>query len=384
MFRKMPVVLALIVILITLFGNFIPNQVAQILFGISLTIKSMIICVLPLMIFTVLFSAISNLAGNASRIVLYIFFGVICSNFFTISVSQFLGNWIFNHDITLNMPSEGTELQGITIIEFPSIIPNYYAMLAGIITGLLLTKLSPKYCNPISDGFGMIVSIMMKIITMIIPLFVIGFVVKLQKDGVILQIIRNYGFIFLTILIAQFGYIILGYFVINKFNIGKTLVCLKNMLPAVISGFTTMSSMATLPLTIMGAEKNAHNKDLINTVVPATVTNHLIGDSIAIPCLIFAILKSYNMAAPDMMSYLIFTGYFVVACFSMGAIPGGGMIVMASIIEDYFGFSGEMISLATALYILFDPAITTSNILGNSLFSKVADTLMCRKQAKDN
>jgi len=44
---------------------------------------------------------------------------------------------------------------------------------------------------------------------------------------------------------------------------------------------------------------------------------------------------------------------------------------MLPILDIYLGFSGEMMFLITALYILFDPVITSANIFGNGAFTKI-------------
>ena len=104
-----------------------------------------------------------------------------------------------------------------------------------------------------------------------------------------------------------------------------------------------------------------------------TASIHLIGDCIAIPCFAFAILKSYGYPAPTFYTYLIFTIYFVIAKFSVAAVPGGGILVMLPVLEQHLGFNAEMLSLITALYILFDPVITSANIIGNGALTKFVD-----------
>ena len=56
-------------------------------------------------------------------------------------------------------------------------------------------------------------------------------------------------------------------------------------------------------------------------------------------------------------------------------MPGGGIIVMLPILESYLGFNSQMLSMITALYILFDPVITCANVLGNGSFAMVIDKL---------
>lgn len=379
MFHKMPAALAIIIFIIIAFGSYIPLPLAEILFGISLTIKSLIIFLLPVIIFSLLYKAATNLAKDASRIILIILGGVIVSNFITTSLSQVIGIILHGFDLSLAIPNENDALKGHVFFTIPSLIPNHYAMFSGIIAGILSTRVSPKKAENFCILFEKITAQLLKTITLMIPLFVAGFVVKLQHDGVITQIVRDYTLIFAIIVFSQFGFITLIYFVVEKFNLSRSIISIKNMIPAALSGFSTMSSAASMPLTIIGTEKNAQNKDLVHTVIPATVNIHLIGDCIAIPCFAYAILKNYSLPQPDIFTYFIFTFYFVLAKFSVAAIPGGGIIVMLPILDKYLGFNTEMLSLITALYILFDPFITSANVLGNGAFARIIDKLDLRK-----
>ncbi|GAB4162570.1 MAG: dicarboxylate/amino acid:cation symporter [Rickettsiaceae bacterium] len=375
----MPAILATIIIAIVSFGSHIPLGIAETLFGISLTIKSIIIFLLPTIIFGLLYKASVSLAKDASKIVVLILFMVIVSNFTTTSLSQIIGTAIYNFDLSLTMPNENNSLQGRVFFLMPSLIANHYAMFSGIIIGMLAARANPLRAESLGTLFETAVNVLLKFITILIPVFVTGFVVKLQYDGIVTQILHSYTLIFAIVFISQVGYIFLLYFTVEKFKIKSTLVAIRNMLPAGLSGFSTMSSAASMPLTIVGTEKNAQNKDLVHTVVPATVNIHLIGDCIAIPCFAYAILKNYDLPQPDIHTYFIFTFYFVIAKFSVAAIPGGGIIVMLPILEQYLGFNTEMLSLITALYILFDPIITGSNVLGNGAFARIIDRIISRK-----
>jgi Na+/H+-dicarboxylate symporter len=193
-------------------------------------------------------------------------------------------------------------------------------------------------------------------------------------------IIKDYAAIFGMVALAQLTYLVLVFFALNDFNLRATLGAMKNFLPAAIAGFSTMSSAAVMPLTIEGAAKNASNKDLARAVVPCTVNIHLLGDCIAIPIFAYAMMKSFAMPEPALFAYVVFVCYFVLAKFSVAAVPGGGIIVMLPILESHLGFTPEMLSLMTALYILFDPVVTCANVLGNGAFSKLIDKIMLKRK----
>lgn len=372
LFLKMPVILGFIILLIIGVGNKIPLETAQMLYGISLSIKSFIIFILPFLIFTLLFNASVNLSKDASKIILIIILGVIASNFTTTSIAGFIGQWVYSFDMELTRPQTEEGLVGTNYLLFPSVVPNQLALFAGIIAGLIFGKFRPNEQDFLFN-VERTVNKLLFLITILIPFFVTGFIVKLQKDGLIIDIMQQYSVVLFIIVLSAFTYIFLLYQFVNRFKTYWTLVTIKNMLPATISGFSTMSSAASMPLTIIGVDTEANNRDLAHTVVPATVNIHLIGDCIAIPCFAYAILKNYGMPIPDMQSYFMFTIFFVLAKFSVAAVPGGGVLVMLPILEQYLGFTPEMLTLITALYILFDPFITSMNILGNGAFALIID-----------
>ncbi len=377
MFRRMPIILLISIIILFFIEKNIPLVFKQILYSLSLSIKEVIVFALPIVIFALLFKTILSLSQNATKIIGLILILVCCSNFLSTFLSHYVGGWIYNFDLSMIMPNEHKELVALWNFSLPKLIPNNIAMFGGLLAGLVASKYSKR--EMIVKRVELVLNYILKGLLYLIPVFVIGFIVKLQHDSTIAIIVQDYSKIFIIIAMAQFGYIILAYFIFNNAKIRSALECIKNMLPAAIVGFSTMSSAATMPLTIMAVEKNSKNKDLARSVVPATVNIHLIGDCFAIPIFAYAILKSYGLAQPSLVNYLIFTFYFVLAKFSVAAVPGGGIIVMLPILEKYLGFNGEMMSLITALYILFDPVITSANVLGNGIFAKMIDNIISFK-----
>ena len=373
MFRKMPFILMAIIAVILVLDPFISLPIKQGLYAISLSIKEIIIVVLPLVIFGLLFKASVTLSNGATRIIGMILILASCSNFISTFLSHYVGIWIYHFDLSMISPKTTSGLEPMWSLVLPKFIANDKAMFGGIILGIIASKICPEPARKFATMADQCISWLLRGFVYFIPLFVVGFVVKLQFDGVVGTIVKDYATIFALIAFAQFIYISFVYLVLNKGNVKSFANSIKNMLPAAISGFSTMSSAACMPLTIIGAQNNAKNKDLVHSVIPATVNIRLTGDCFAIPILAYAVLKSFGMAEPTLLNYLIFSLYFVLAKFSVAAIPGGGILVMLPILEGYLGFNAEMMSLITALYVLFDPVITCANVLGNGAFAKLID-----------
>jgi Na+/H+-dicarboxylate symporter len=305
------------------------------------------------------------------------------SNFCSTLLSYSVGKAIYHWDLSIALPQESTGLTPSWDFHFPKLIGNDKAMFAGIFFALACSWLRPALAAHLSQLFEKAVSQALFFLTAIIPFFVGGFVVKLVADQVIANIVFDYSLIFSLVALSQFTYIALIYLFCNRFNIAAFVENLKNMLPAAIAGFSSMSSAAALPLTMMGTEKNTKNKPLTRLAIPLTVNAHLIGDCFAIPIFAFAVMKNYGLAEPQLTSYLLFALYFVIAKFSVAAIPGGGVIVMLPILESYLGFTSPMASLITALYILFDPVITCANVCGNGAFALFLNKLQAKVLKKD-
>lgn len=308
-----------------------------------------------------------------------LFIAVMASNFLSTLISFSVGSFAYQFDIPMQIPDERVALIPAWQFQLPQFVSNDFALLAGIVLGILSGVCVPNAARAVSSMIEKSISFVLQAILYAVPFFILGFVVKMNHDQVMGTLLYNFSLIFTLIACAVFSYIVLIYLVAMRFDVKKTLKCLQNILSAVLSGFGSMSSVAAMPLTILATEKNSQNKDLARAIIPATVNVHLIGDCFAIPIFAFAILKNFGACSPDIATYLPFAAYFVLAKFSVAAVPGGGILVMLPILESRLGFNAEMLSLITTLYILFDPVITSANVLGNGGFALAIENKLKRK-----
>lgn len=379
MFQKMPILLLAVIGAIFLLDGYIPYEVKSQIFALSLLVKSVIIFTLPFVIFMLLFKTVAKLSSGATKVIMLVLGGVCCSNFLSTMVSYQIGSAIYHMDLSLAVPADVEGLLPAWSATVPSIASNDIAMFSGLILGVLSSQLVPGVASTICAVFDKVVAVAFKVLTCIVPIFIAGFVLKLNHDKVIHTIAQDYAVIFALVALSLAGYIACIYLVSSRFSLSRFGASVKNMFPAAIAGFSSMSSAAAMPLTIMGAEKNSANPMLARLSIPTTVNIHLIGDCFAIPIFAFAVMKNYGMPEPLFYSYFIFALYFVLAKFSVAAIPGGGILVMLPILESQLGFTAEMGSMITALYILFDPVITCANVLGNGGFAMALDRIQSAK-----
>ena len=347
-----------------------PIVLQQALYATSLSIKDILLFLLPLIVFSLLFGSIVSIRNSALKIILALIPLLTLSNFIATSFGLWFGNFfIAKSGLFFNITSSNDSLRPLWEVFLPILVPNQIAMFSGIILGVVFSYAATNIGEKLAKNMNIVaLFILEKLLVPIMPIFVLGFIIRMLHDGLLIELLKNYALVFLLIFSAQLSYILLIYWLGAKFNLRRWYENVKCMLPAAITGFSTMSSAAAMPITLLATAKNTSDDEFARLVIPTTVNIHLMGDCIAIPILAVSILASYSVGI-DSQQFIIFAGYFVIAKFAVAGVPAGGILVMLPILEKYLQFSPEMLSLITALYIMFDPIITSMNVLGNGAFA---------------
>ena len=185
-----------------------------------------------------------------------------------------------------------------------------------------------------------------------------------------LQVFSDFGSVITIIALSQVVYVTLLFWIGCKFSFSRTLSAIRNSLPAWVLGFSTLSSLVTMPVTLKAAEKNVGDKAIARLAITSTVNCHTIGDCISFMALsITVLLMSTGMQTPDLYSILMFALIFALAQFTAVSVPGGGAVIVIPLLIKYFNFSPEMVGLVTTLAVFLEPLSTSHNVHGNSAFA---------------
>jgi Na+/H+-dicarboxylate symporter len=187
---------------------------------------------------------------------------------------------------------------------------------------------------------------------------------------------HSYAHVFVITVALLVAYLSFFYFVGSGFQPRKALRSIQTMLPAGITGFCTMSSAATMPVTLEATEKNLKNPAFADLIIPTTVNNHLLGDALGLPLMGLAILLVNGQSFPALAAYALFAFSFCIAKFSTAGIPGGGVIVLLPVLESHLGLTPEMLTLITTLYVLQDSIFTSTNVMGNGAFAMICERVL--------
>ena len=370
-FLNLPFFVLTLFIITLLFGNNIDVSFKSQLYAISLFLKDVIVFVLPILIFSFVLTGILNLKNESIKVILILVPLVCLSNFSGFWVSYLFTAPILSSGIvTISKLDPQNSLIPAWTYAITPIIKNDIALLSGILLGILGNFIKSDTIGKVSLKMNIVANfILKKILCPVLPLFVLGFIIKMQYEGTLTLIIKEYALLLGIVAILAYGYMFTVMFFLSERNLHETLKKFKNLLPSVLIGLFSMSSAAAIPTTIEGSEKNLKNPNIAKFVVPATANMHLLGDCFAIPIIGLALMVSFGYGLPTPSQYLIFTLYGVLAKFAAAGIPGGSALIFVPIFQDVFGFSAPMLTAVTAIYVLFDPIATSSNVFGHGMFA---------------
>jgi Na+/H+-dicarboxylate symporter len=262
---------------------------------------------------------------------------------------------------------------------FPQLIRSEQAMLAAIAIGIGLSFIEfPQAKKAILSFKKIIETIVTQLFIPILPLYILGFLLSIKHQGIFGQLFHSYGKTFTLIICLQIFILFSIYFVASGFALKKALFYIKNALPSYVTAFGTMSSTATIPLTVKCAEKNGVAKPLASMATPILANVHLLGDAITTPILALVTLFLFTGTVPPITVYATFVGYFCVTMLAVSGIPGGGIIVMIPVLTTLLGFNDEMISIITTLYLLQDGLGTAGNVMGDGALMIIVNKVLKR------
>ena len=375
---RLPIAMIMIFFFVFVLGGITPIYLKQFFYSVSLLIKEVIVFLLPAMIFSFLFFSLISLKEKAFLFIVLLLTTVAASNFTAIMTGYSVGitTLPFIHPNLSDGNIETVKLTPLWSLNIPRIITNEPAMILGILTGLFFAlrpnKKAEKFAAKMNNAC---VSFLRKFFLPILPLFILGFVFKLEHEKLLDQVLGTYSPVLFVVVCAQVGYITLLYMLASGFKIKTFLRYIENILPATITGFSTISSAATLPVTMIASERNLNNAKFARMITPATCNIHTLGSALGLTILSLATIMAFNKPLPELSSFLQFAAYYTLAKFAVAGIPGGVVIVVTPLLEAYLGFTPDMIGLITALYLLFDPFGTATNVTCNGafalLFSKI-------------
>lgn len=269
-------------------------------------------------------------------------------------------------------------------LEIPPLLSVMTALATAFIFGIGISALQAKGLKDITDeGRNIIELLLTKIIIPLLPFYIAGVFAELALTGTVFDTLQTFGII-LLLSVAMHWLWLTTIFVGTGLALGTSPVLLiKNMLPAYFTALGTMSSAATIPVSLQSTKNNGVREHIANFTVPLCATTHLSGSIITITtCAIAVMTMSQGLAIPSFTEILPFILMLGVVMLAAPGVPGGAVMSALGLLTSMLGFGEAAIALMIALYMAQDSLGTACNVTGDGAIALWVDKF-AGEQPKD-
>ncbi len=235
-----------------------------------------------------------------------------------------------------------------------------------IIIGVAITQLSDKAKSPILKLLSAIQEICMTVVKWamrLVPIAVFGLMAQLTLS-VGIDSLKGIGFYVAVVLIGLL--LLLVVYLIMVGIIGKTnpFQFLKKIKDVQLLAFSTTSSAAVMPLSLKTAkEKLGINPSVSNFLIPIGATVNMDGTAVyqAISTLFIAQIYGIEMSIVNVLLVMVTV---VAASIGTPSIPGGGVVILASVLQSV-GIPTEGIVIIIGVERILGMFRTAINVTGD-------------------
>lgn len=356
------------------FGKTMPIPLATFFYTASSLLKDLLMVFLPVAIFFFIAGTLRQFEKRGFLLMITLIVFELISNAsasFAAYGLSFVGASLYKGSGTIMQNGAGL----LPFFTLKPLVPSFwrveYGTVLGVVIGLILPYITHNDFRQkgevfLEKGRNYAIFIFSRVFARVIPFFVFGFFINLIRTTPFFDVVSSGGQALILMAISVYSYVLFLFWVGAGFSLKGMFLSLKNAMPAGIVAFSSMSSAATMPITIQATEKNLKNPSFAGMIIPATTNIQQVGDCFVNVFLCCVMLSFFGHGLPSFASFSLFLSVFVLARFTTAAVVGGAIFIMLPIYQNYLGFTEEMTALILTFNMLLDPLVTSSNVMSNS------------------
>jgi Na+/H+-dicarboxylate symporter len=246
-----------------------------------------------------------------------------------------------------------------------------------ILLGYFITQLQEPYRTQLGDFFQAAFRAMMKLTRFVVwsaPLGVFGINAKIVATTGF-EAFRSLGFYFVVVLIGLFIHAAITLPLLLRLVTGRNpMRHYKGMPPALVTAFSTCSSIVTLPLTMEAVTDNSKVSEKISSfVLPIGATVNMDGTALYECVAAIFIAQVYGITLTLGEQFLVVVTALL-ASIGAASVPMAGLVMM-SIILTAVGLPLEGVAIILAVDRILDMFRTAVNVLSDSCGAVIVATL---------
>ena len=371
-----------------LLGLFAPAWMTQILLTFKGLFGQLLFFTIPLLILFFITSGIAGLPRNSGRLLGRTlgtaYLSTILAGILAFLVAAMVVPLLAT-GAAAPPPENGDVLEPFFVVEIPPLFGIMTALATAFIFGLGITATDANQLKGLFDqGRDVISKLLVVIIIPLLPFYIAGVFAELAAAGTVFETLKTFGVV-LVLAIALHWIWISVLFVIAGLRAGKSPITLiRNMLPAYFTALGTMSSAATIPITLQSTRNNGVRREISSFTVPLCATTHLAGSTITIVACTVAVMVLHDaLAIPSLWDILPFIFMLGIVMLAAPGVPGGAVMSAIALLTSMLGFGESAVALMIALYMAQDSFGTACNVTGDGAIAVMIDEA-AGEQASDS
>lgn len=358
-------------------GLYAPEWFTQVLLTIKALFGELLFFTIPLLILFFITSGIASLPQNSGKL-LGRTLGIAYGSTLLAGITAYFAASLVVPFLTTEAAdptTQGTALEPFLELEIPPLLSVMTALATAFIFGLGIASTGAKTLQNIADqGRDIIELLLVKIIIPFLPVYIAGVFAEMATAGTVFQTLQTFGIILILAVALHWVWISIM-FVTAGLQAGRSpLSLMKNMLPAYFTALGTMSSAATIPVTLAQAKQNGVRGRVADFTVPLCATTHLAGSTITIVSTAIAVMVIHDaLAMPSFFTVLPFIMMLGIVMLAAPGVPGGAVMSAVGLLGSMMGFGESAIALMIALYMAQDSFGTACNVTGDGAIAILVD-----------
>ncbi|WP_252312833.1 dicarboxylate/amino acid:cation symporter [Sinobaca sp. H24] len=355
---------------------------AQLMVTIKELIGTFIFFMVPLIILFFITAGIASLGRGAGRI--------LGATVGTAYASTVLAGTFALTVVLLVLPALGltggeaaqpSEMEGFIDFTIEPVFDVLTALVLAFVFGIGIAATgSQKLLGFFTEGQSIVELSIRKVLIPLLPFYIAGVFAEMSYEGTVVQTLGVFGIVLLLAVGMHFAWLMIQYSIAGALNRTNPFILLKTMLPAYFTALGTMSSAATIPVTLESVKKTKARHAVANFVVPLCANIHLSGSMITIVTASTAVMYVYpGLSFPGFLTMIPVIMTLAVMMVAAPGVPGGAVVAAVGVLSTMLGFDEGAVALMIAIYLAQDSFGTAANVTGDGAITMIINSLKSSK-----
>lgn len=361
-----------------LLGMIVDERVMNVVVTVKYILGQLIFFMVPLIILAFISSSIAKMKGNASSMLGWALGIAYLSSVGAAFMAMFLGYWLIPL-LTVGAVAEGLkEIPELVFrLDIPPVMSVMTALVVAIMIGLATVWTKSQVFETILDNFQkMVLLLINRILIPILPFFIAANFCALAYEGSITRQLPVFLNVMGIVLAAHFIWLVLLYLLAGIVSGKNPWEVVRYYGPAYLTAIGTMSSAATLPVSLKCAQKSpALKSGVVDFAIPLFSNVHLCGSILTEVFFVMTVSLMLYGTLPAISTMVLFI--ILLGIFAIGApgVPGGTVIASLGIVVSILGFDETGTALLLTIFALQDSFGTACNVTGDGALTLILSKL---------